>query len=157
MIAALVAVCAAGIANAEEAKSLDKAGCIAAPTELVMKDITVGTGATVEFKSPTLVSYTGWLYEPCKPDHKGAMFDTSEGRSTPFGFVVGAGRVIKGWDEGVLGMKEDGKRLLIIPPDKGYGSQNVGGGKIPPNSTLVFEVTVLKIVSAPKTQAPPAK
>ena len=155
MIAALVAVCAAGIANAEEAKKADTAACEPPPKELVMKDIVVGKGATVEFKSPTLVSYTGWLYDPCKPDHKGAMFDTSEGRATPFGFVVGAGRVIKGWDEGVLGMKEDGKRLLIIPPDKGYGEQNVGGGKIPPNSTLVFEVMVLKIVGGPTTAPPP--
>jgi FKBP-type peptidyl-prolyl cis-trans isomerase FkpA len=158
MIAALVAVCVAGIANAEEAKKSDKAACEPPPKELVMKDIVVGTGATVEFKSPTYVGYTGWLYDPCKPDHKGDMFDTSQGRSTPFGFIVGAGRVIKGWDEGVLGMKEGGKRLLVIPPDKGYGSQNVGGGKIPPNSTLVFEVEVTNIIgNGPKTGPAPTK
>ena len=101
------------------------------------------------------MGYTGWLYDPCKPDHKGDMFDTSQGRSTPFGFIVGAGRVIKGWDEGVLGMKEGGKRMLIIPPEKAYGSQNVGGGKIPPNSTLVFEVDVYNIVGQGQKTAPP--
>ncbi len=141
MIAALAAVIAICLAQAED----DKMDCTPRPKELVMKDITVGTGKTVEFKSPTMVSYTGWLYDPCAPDHKGAMFDTSQGRVTPFGFLVGAGKVIKGWDEGVMGMKEQGKRLLIVPPDKAYGDRAVGG-KIPPNSTLVFEVEVLTIL-----------
>ncbi|HLX21893.1 MAG TPA: FKBP-type peptidyl-prolyl cis-trans isomerase [Usitatibacter sp.] len=154
MIAALVAVCAAGIAFAEEAKKDDKAGCVAAPKELVVKDTKVGPGAEVVFRTPILVSYTGWLYDPCKPDHKGEMFDTSAGRATPFGFIVGAGRVIKGWDEGLIGMHEDGQRTLVIPPDKAYGEKGTPNGKIPPNSTLVFDVTLLKVLNSTPTKAP---
>jgi FKBP-type peptidyl-prolyl cis-trans isomerase len=92
-----------------------------------------------------LVGYTGWLYDPCKPDHKGEMFDTSAGRPTPFGLIVGTGRVIQGWDEGLIGMREKGKRLLIIPPDKAYGAKGAGD-KIPPNATLVFEVELLQVI-----------
>ncbi len=147
MIAALVAVCAAGFANAaDEAKKADKSKCEAPPKELVVKDIKVGTGKDVVFRTPVLVGYTGWLYDPCAPDHKGEMFDTSEKRSSPLGLIVGAGKVIKGWDEGLVGMKEDGQRLLIIPPDKAYGDREMAGGKIPPNSTLVFEVNIFKVL-----------
>ena len=74
-----------------------------APKVLIVIDTKVGTGAEVAARTPVLVSYTGWLYSPCAPDNKGLKFDTSEGRATPFGFVVGAGRVIKGWDEGQIG------------------------------------------------------
>jgi FKBP-type peptidyl-prolyl cis-trans isomerase FkpA len=148
---ALAVVMAIGLAQAAD----EKKDCVPPPTELVMKDITVGTGKTVEFKTPMWVGYTGWLYDPCAPDHKGAMFDTSEGRTTPLGFLAGTGRVIKGWDEGVMGMKEHGKRLLIVPPDKGYGDKPAPGGKIPPNSTLVFEVEVLGILSG--AQSPPPR
>ncbi|MFZ3324061.1 MAG: FKBP-type peptidyl-prolyl cis-trans isomerase [Usitatibacter sp.] len=155
MIAALVAVCAIGVASAEEVKKGDKAACEPAPKSLVTKDLKPGKGPDVVFRTPVLVSYTGWLYDPCKPDHKGEMFDTSANRSTPLGFMVGAGRVIKGWDEGIIGMKEDGQRLLVIPPDKGYGEKGTPDGKIPPNSTLVFEVTLLKII--PTGTPAPAK
>ena len=148
--AALAAVIAMGVAYAAD----EKKDCQPPPKELVTKDIKVGDGKTVEFKSPTLVAYTGWLYDPCAPDRKGEMFDTSAGRSTPFGFIVGAGRVIKGWDEGVLGMKEHGKRLLVIPPAKGYGERGAPP-KIPPHATLVFEVEVIGIVGGPPT--PPSQ
>jgi FKBP-type peptidyl-prolyl cis-trans isomerase FkpA len=158
LIAALIAVCAAGIANADEAKKPEKAACEPPPKELVIKDLAVGTGATAEFKDPVYVGYTGWFYDPCKPDHKGEMFDTSEGRPVPFGFMVGVGRVIKGWDEGVLGMKEKGKRLLVIPPDKAYGEKGAGNGKIPPNSTLVFEIQLFNILNkSPATTREPPK
>jgi FKBP-type peptidyl-prolyl cis-trans isomerase len=153
MIAALVAVCVTGVASAEEAKKDDaKKDCVAPPKELVTKDLEKGKGPEVVFRTPILVSYTGWLYDPCKTDHKGEMFDTSAGRATPFGFIVGAGRVIKGWDEGLIGTNEDGTRLLVIPPDKGYGAKGTPDGKIPPNSTLVFEVKVLKIINGPATR-----
>jgi FKBP-type peptidyl-prolyl cis-trans isomerase len=116
------------------------------PNELVMKELAPGTGTeTVRFRSAVLASYTGWLYDGCAPDMKGAMFDTSEGKA-PISFMIGVGRVIRGWDEGLVGMKEGEKRLLIIPPDKGYGANPAPGGRIPPNSTLVFEVEMNKII-----------
>jgi FKBP-type peptidyl-prolyl cis-trans isomerase FkpA len=116
-------------------------------TELVKKDIVEGTGKTAETGKAVLVHYTGWLYDPAAPGMKGAKFDSSEGRPTPFGFVIGARRVIKGWDEGVPGMKEGGKRTLIIPPALAYGEKGSGSGKIPPNATLLFEVELIKLVN----------
>ena len=123
--------------------------CKAPPTELVTRDLEPGTGDAVRFRSAILVSYTGWLYDGCKADLKGEQFDTSEGRPTPFGFIVGAGRVIRGWDQGVIGIKEGGKRLLVIPPALGYGERGAPP-KIAPNATLVFEVKVEKIVAQPQ-------
>ncbi len=99
-----------------------------------------------------MVTYTGWLYDGCKADLKGALFDKWD-RPVPFGFIVGAGRVIKGWDEGVPGMKEKGaKRLLIIPPDKAYGEKGAGD-KIPPNAALVFEIETFGIGYYPTAPA----
>ena len=92
-------------------------------------------------------------YAFCAPDPKSHV-TLSRNRKTPFGFVVGAGRVIKGWDEGVVGMKEQGKRVLVIPPDKAYGEKGAGGGKIPPNSTLVFEVEVVRVLDTKQGGVP---
>jgi FKBP-type peptidyl-prolyl cis-trans isomerase FkpA len=100
-------------------------------------DLTVGTGTTATAGRTVSVNYTGWLYDASKPDNKGTQFDTSFGRG-PFTFVLGAGNVIAGWDQGVAGMKIGGKRRLVIPPSLGYGS--TGAGPIPPNATLVFDV-----------------
>ena len=86
------------------------------------------------------VNYTGWLYDPTKPDQKGLVFDTSIGQ-TPFTFTLGAGQVIKGWDVGVPGMNVGGVRRLVIPPSLGYGASR--SGPIPPNSTLVFEIELV--------------
>jgi FKBP-type peptidyl-prolyl cis-trans isomerase FkpA len=128
-----------------------------APTELVVIDTKVGKGEEVAARTAVLVSYTGWLYDPCAPDNKGLKFDTSEGRVTPLGFMVGVGRVIKGWDEGVIGMKKGGKRTLIIPPDKAYGDKGAGD-KIPPNATLVFDIELVEIIGGTPTPPPaPAK
>ena len=130
------------------------APCEPPPKDLVVKDLAPGSGDdSVRLRTAIVVSYTGWLYDPCKPDHKGEMFDTTEGKAAPFSFMAGAGRVIKGWDEGVIGMKEHGRRLLVIPADKAYGERQVGA-IIKPNSTLVFEVEVLKILM--HADAPPA-
>jgi FKBP-type peptidyl-prolyl cis-trans isomerase len=122
-----------------------RSDCAPPPSELVIKDLEVGTGETARFRSPVLVHYKGWLYDGCAADYKGALFDQST--TMPFSVMVGVGRVIKGWDEGLVGMKEQGKRLLIIPADKAYGLQGAPGGKIPPNATLVFEVNLAKIIA----------
>lgn len=102
-------------------------------------DLREGTGATATQGRTVTVSYTGWLYDPTKPESKGTQFDTSAN----FVFQLGAGRVIPGWDQGVVGMKVGGQRRLVIPPNLGYGSQMVGS--IPPNSTLVFDIMLLNV------------
>lgn len=104
-------------------------------------DQKVGTGDTAVKGKPVQVNYTGWLYVNGK---RGAKFDSSLDRNQPFDFILGAKQVIAGWDEGVEGMKVGGKRELIIPPDLAYGSRAVGG-VIPANSTLDFEVELLKV------------
>ena len=149
-IALLVIVLATfGCATEEKPVSAPpSAACKPAPSELLTQEIQPGTGDTVRFRSAVWVEYTGWLYDGCARDLKGKQFDTSQGRSTPFGVIVGAGRVIKGWDEGLIGIKEGGKRLLVIPADKAYGAKGVPGA-IPPNATLVFEVQVTKILQQP--------
>ncbi len=95
--------------------------------------------------TPVLVHYTGWLYDPAKADGKGVEFDSSLKQPTPFGFIVGAGRVIKGWDQGIVGMKEKGKRTLIIPASLAYGEAGAAS-KIPPNATLIFDVELVQVI-----------
>ena len=90
------------------------------------------------------VHYTGWLWDENAKDHKGKKFDSSLDRGKPFQFTLGAGQVIRGWDEGVQGMKMGEKKTLTIPPDKGYGARGAGG-VIPPNATLVFDVELLGV------------
>jgi FKBP-type peptidyl-prolyl cis-trans isomerase FkpA len=105
-------------------------------------DLRAGTGADAVAGKTVTVNYTGWLYDPAKTDQKGAQFDTSAVRG-PYAFVLGAGSVIKGWDQGVAGMKVGGLRRLVIPPALGYGG--TANGPIPPNSTLVFDVELLDV------------
>ena len=112
--------------------------------ELQKIDNKVGTGAEAIKGVSVVVHYTGWLYAPTAPDHKGTKFDSSRDRNEPFTFPLGGGRVIRGWDEGVAGMKVGGQRTLIIPPDMGYGSRGAGG-VIPPGATLVFDVELLDV------------
>jgi len=126
--------------------------CAEPPRTLEAKDLQPGKGDPVTFRTAVTVQYTGWLFDGCAPESKGKMFDTSTTRPTPFGLVVGAGRVIKGWDEGLIGMREGGKRRLVIPPDKGYGAAGAPGGAIPPNSTLVFDVEIVRILQRPDAQ-----
>ena len=125
------------------------ANCTPAPSELVVKELAPGEGPSLGFKSAANMWYSGWLYDGCKADFKGKPFDSNIGKM-PLPLMVGVGRVIKGWDEGLVGMKAKGKRLLIIPPNKAYGSREAPGGAIPPNSTLVFEVEVMNIVPTPQ-------
>ena len=100
-------------------------------------DLVVGTGALAGPGSLVTVAYTGWLHDSSRPDAKGRQFDTS----TAFQFRLGTGAVIRGWDQGVSGMRVGGQRRLVIPPDLAYGNQSPGG-IIPPNATLVFDVTL---------------
>jgi FKBP-type peptidyl-prolyl cis-trans isomerase FkpA len=107
-------------------------------------DLRVGTGADAVAGKRLTVNYAGWLYDPNQSSHKGALFDTSVNRS-PFSFVLGAGGVIRGWDQGIVGMKVGGVRQLVIPPELAYGAQGAGNGAIPPNATLLFEVELLGV------------
>ncbi len=104
------------------------------------EDTVVGSGAAATAGRSVSVHYTGWLYND---GVKGAKFDSSKDRNDPFEFDLGAGMVIRGWDEGVQGMKEGGSRVLVIPPELGYGARGAGGA-IPPNATLMFEVELLR-------------
>ena len=110
--------------------------------EFSQTDLRAGTGADAIAGRRLTVNYTGWLYDPTQPEQKGRQFDTSVGRQ-PFAFTLGAGQVIRGWDQGVSGMKVGGQRRLVIPPELAYGSSSAGGGAIPPKSTLVFDVELL--------------
>ena len=104
-------------------------------------DTVLGTGDEAEAGHGVSVHYTGWLYDD---GAKGAKFDSSKDRNEPFSFELGAGRVIRGWDEGVQGMRVGGTRVLVIPPELGYGARGAGG-VIPPNATLMFEVELLDV------------
>ena len=107
------------------------------PADLVMEDKLIGTGTEAVAGKKVTVHYSGFLTN-------GTMFDSSIPRKTPFTFILGAGEVIQGWDRGVVGMKVGGKRKLTIPSKYGYGARGAGG-VIPPNSTLIFDVELLKV------------
>jgi FKBP-type peptidyl-prolyl cis-trans isomerase FkpA len=126
----------------EAAPAAGPAAAPAAAVPLQKIDTLAGTGKDAVAGATAVVNYTGWLYEPNAPLHHGAQFDSSVGRA-PFSFPLGAGQVIKGWDEGVQGMKVGGKRTLIIPAAMGYGDG--GAGPIPPNATLIFDVELLDV------------
>lgn len=125
------------------------AGCQRPPSytggrvdKLTIIDEKVGDGVEAKPGMDVLVHYTGWLYDEHAADKRGAKFDSSLDRGTPFPFRLGAGRVIPGWDRGVAGMRVGGKRLLLIPPQLGYGERGAGDA-IPPGASLVFEVQLL--------------
>ena len=113
-------------------------------SELHMIDSFVGDGETAKRGASVTVHYSGWLYDPSKPQGKGTKFDSSKDRGQTFQFGLGRGMVIQGWDQGVEGMKVGGNRTLIIPPDLGYGSRGAGG-VIPPNATLLFDVELVNV------------
>lgn len=126
----------AGCASQQETKASDTSAKKEAPVaDLKIEDLQVGTGAEAKAGMRVNVHYTGWLTD-------GQKFDSSLDRGQPFTFTLGGGQVIKGWDQGVQGMKVGGKRKLTIPPELGYGARGAGG-VIPPNATLVFEVELL--------------
>jgi FKBP-type peptidyl-prolyl cis-trans isomerase len=129
----------AGAAGADSQKSGSAAEekTVTTASGLRYVELALGTGAEAKAGDRVQVHYTGWLED-------GTKFDSSVDRGTPFAFPLGAGRVIKGWDEGVAGMKVGGKRKLIIPAELGYGDRGAGG-VIPPKATLIFEVELLKV------------
>ncbi|MEO8101814.1 MAG: FKBP-type peptidyl-prolyl cis-trans isomerase [Betaproteobacteria bacterium] len=111
------------------------------PSGLQYEDTVTGSGAEAAKGNLVAVHYTGWLYTN---GAAGAKFDSSKDRGQPFKFPLGGGQVIRGWDEGVAGMKVGGTRRLVIPPELGYGARGAGG-VIPPNATLLFEVELLGV------------
>jgi FKBP-type peptidyl-prolyl cis-trans isomerase FkpA len=113
-------------------------------TQLESVDLKPGSGAPIAAGQTAVVNYTGWLYEASAPDHKGKQFDSSVGTGMPFRFKLGAGQVIRGWDEGVAGMQVGAARRLTIPPALGYGDSGAGG-VIPPGATLVFDVELVGV------------
>jgi FKBP-type peptidyl-prolyl cis-trans isomerase FkpA len=115
--------------------------------QLATVDSKVGTGAEAKAGMKVTVQYTGWLYDDRATDKHGTRFDSSYDSGEPFSFNLGAGEVIKGWDQGVAGMRVGGKRTLLIPAGLGYGARGAGSD-IPPNASLVFDVELLD-VSAP--------
>jgi FKBP-type peptidyl-prolyl cis-trans isomerase FkpA len=119
----------------------DNSGPTLAPTTSApysQTDLVVGNGALAGPGSLVTVAYTGWLHDSSRTDAKGAQFDSN----TAFTFRLGTGAVIRGWDQGVSGMRVGGQRRLVIPPDLAYGNQSPPGSIIPPNATLVFDITM---------------
>lgn len=149
---------------ADEAAAGDEPGAadaVAAPSEplvprvqvteagpqLLIEDLRPGTGIEAAPGMQLAVHYTGWLHEPAALGYRGRQFDSSRDRGSPLVFPLGAGRVIRGWEVGLIGLRVGGLRRLVIPPELAYGRREVGNGLIPPNSTLVFEVELLGVES----------
>jgi FKBP-type peptidyl-prolyl cis-trans isomerase FkpA len=116
-----------------------------AAEQLIITDTKVGTGKEATTGATVYMHYTGWLYRPLAKNMHGKQFDSSIPRGEPLDFVLGAGRVIKGWDQGIQGMKVGGKRTLIIPSELAYGSRPSPGSGIPPNSALIFDVELMDV------------
>jgi FKBP-type peptidyl-prolyl cis-trans isomerase FkpA len=156
-VAMLLTVSAAAFAQAPQAQPEAAPAAPAAPLvvgsatpgpaaeQLIITDTKVGTGAEATVGATVYMHYSGWLYRPLAKNMHGKMFDSSIARGEPLDFVLGAGRVIKGWDQGIIGMKVGGKRTLIIPSELAYGARPTPGSGIPPNSALIFDVELVNV------------
>lgn len=122
---------------------------------VLVTDLVAGIGDEALPGHTVVVHYTGWLFDPSAPDRRGRQFDSSRDRKQPFSFPLGAAHVIKGWEQGVPGMKVGGLRQLVIPASLGYGARNIADGLIPPHSTLLFEIELLAVETV--TLAPQAQ
>jgi FKBP-type peptidyl-prolyl cis-trans isomerase FkpA len=148
---------AAAFAQAQQAQQAQPEAAPAAPVvvgsatpgpaaeQLIITDTVVGTGKEATVGATVYMHYSGWLYRPLAKNMHGKLFDSSIPRGEPLDFVLGAGRVIKGWDQGIKGMKVGGKRTLIIPSELAYGSRPSPGSNIPPNSALIFDVELVDV------------
>jgi FKBP-type peptidyl-prolyl cis-trans isomerase FkpA len=118
----------------------------AAPEPAVLvTDLSAGIGDEALPGMIVVVHYTGWLHDPAAKDQQGRKFDSSRDRGQPLSFPLGAGRVIRGWEQGLPGMRIGGTRRLVIPPSLAYGARGAGNGVIPPNATLVFDIELLAV------------
>lgn len=144
VLALVAAVACQDEVNDRQETPEDKSVAQSNITELIKQDDQVGSGNEAAGGRRVTVHYTGWLYDETSAGHKGKKFDSSRDRNEPFDFQLGAGQVIRGWDEGVAGMKVGGRRTLTIPPGLGYGARGAGG-VIPANATLVFDVELLDV------------
>jgi len=158
---ALLAIALASAAAAQTpaatppASAVSPASPAAAPEETVLvTDVVKGVGDEAFPGMVVIVHYTGWLYDAAAPDHHGRQFDSSRDRGQPLSFPLGSGRVIRGWEQGIPGMKVGGKRRLVIPPSLAYGSKGAGNGVIPPNATLTFDVELLAVETVTHTPGP---
>ena len=143
----LLAACNSGSSSAPAAASPGATGVGATPAGVASMqtvELKPGTGNALGAGQIAVVHYTGWLYEAGERDHKGKQFDSSRTTGMPFRFPVGTGSVIKGWDQGVAGMKVGGSRRLVIPPGLAYGDRGADG-VIPPGATLVFDIDLVAI------------
>ena len=138
----------AGAAATDTAAQVPPVPVTGGGPQLLTEDLRTGTGERARYGMTIVVHYTGWLHEPTALGYRGRKFDSSRDRGQPFTFRLGEGRVIKGWEVGILGMQVGGLRRLVIPPEMAYGSRGVGNGLIPPNSTLVFDVELLGVESS---------
>lgn len=134
--------CGGGGSSGDSALNWGESSGSNAITALKTTDTLLGSGAAAANGKKLTVNYTGWLYDVRVANQKGSQFDSSVGK-TPFSFTLGAGTVIKGWDQGFAGMKVGGKRTLLIPASLAYGATSAGGGLIPANAALIFEVELL--------------
>lgn len=144
-IGSFVTACSKSTSPTSEKTPTEAASSPTTPISSFTKtDVKVGNGAEAKSGQTVSVHYTGWLYEKSAASKHGTKFDSSRDRGTPFDFPLGAGRVIKGWDQGVVGMKVGGQRTLVIPADMAYGARGAGGA-IPPNAMLIFDVELMGI------------
>ena len=145
LITIAIGLCTTFICATSQAQETAASATAEAPAPVVtMIDTVVGTGAEAVVGTTVVVHYSGWLFDAQATNKHGKAFDSSVERGQPFSFPLGAKRVIRGWDQGVAGMKVGGKRTLIIPAALGYGARGAGS-VIPPNADLVFDVELLEV------------